>query len=41
MDMKLLDVVALTLNLPGLNLLKGQVGTLVEVYSVSQSSEVQ
>lgn len=30
--MKLLDVVALTQNLPNLNLLKGQVGTIVEVY---------
>lgn len=30
--MKLLDVVALTENLPGLNLHKGQVGTIIEVY---------
>ncbi|MEO1094637.1 MAG: DUF4926 domain-containing protein [Cyanobacteria bacterium J06638_28] len=30
--MKLLDVVALTQNLPHLNLFKGQVGTIVEVY---------
>jgi hypothetical protein len=30
--MKLLDVVALTQNLPHLNLRKGQVGTIVEVY---------
>lgn len=30
--MKLLDVVALTQNLPDLNLHKGQVGTIVEVY---------
>lgn len=30
--MKLLDVVALTQNLPNLNLSKGQVGTIVEVY---------
>lgn len=30
--MQLLDVVALTQNLPHLNLFKGQVGTIVEVY---------
>lgn len=30
--MKLLDVVALIENLPDLNLRKGQVGTIVEVY---------
>lgn len=30
--MKLLDVVALTQNLPELNLYQGQVGTIVEVY---------
>jgi hypothetical protein len=30
--MKLLDVVALTQDLPGLGLHKGQVGTIVEVY---------
>jgi hypothetical protein len=30
--MKLLDVVALTHDLPDLGLLKGQVGTIVEVY---------
>jgi hypothetical protein len=29
---KLLDVVALTKDLPGLNLRQGQVGTIVEVY---------
>lgn len=31
--MKLLDVVVLTKDLPALNLRKGQVGTVVEVYS--------
>ena len=30
--MKLLDVVALTQDLPDLNLHKGQVGTVIEVY---------
>lgn len=30
--MKILDVVALTQNLPELGLYKGQVGTIVEVY---------
>jgi hypothetical protein len=30
--MKLLDIVALTQDLPGLNLSKGQVGTIVELY---------
>lgn len=30
--MKLLDVVALTQDLPNLNLYKGQVGTIVEIY---------
>ncbi|MFQ4135366.1 DUF4926 domain-containing protein [Nodosilinea sp. PGN35] len=30
--MKLLDVVALTQNLPDLDLYKGQVGTIIEVY---------
>ena len=30
--MKLLDVVALTQDLPNFNLYKGQVGTIVEVY---------
>ncbi|WP_242541152.1 DUF4926 domain-containing protein [Phormidium pseudopriestleyi] len=30
--MKLLDVVALTENLPDFNLHKGQVGTIIEVY---------
>lgn len=33
--MKLLDVVALTQDLPGLGLHKGQVGTIVEVYEPS------
>lgn len=33
--MKLLDVVALTQDLPNLNLYKGQVGTIVEVYEPS------
>lgn len=32
MQLKLLDVVALTQNLPNLNLCQGQVGTIVEVY---------
>jgi hypothetical protein len=31
--MKLLDVVALTIDLPEFNLYKGQVGTIVEVYT--------
>jgi hypothetical protein len=30
--MKMLDVVALTQNLPDLGLYKGQVGTIIEVY---------
>lgn len=30
--MKLLDIVALTENLPDCNLFKGQVGTIVEIY---------
>jgi hypothetical protein len=30
--MKLLDVVALTVDIPSINLFKGQVGTIVEVY---------
>jgi hypothetical protein len=30
--MKLLDIVALTQDLPALNLSKGQVGTIVELY---------
>ncbi len=38
--MKLLDVVALTKDLPDQNLYKGQVGTIVEVYD-SENFEVE
>jgi Domain of unknown function (DUF4926) len=38
--MKLLDVVVLTKDLPELNLRKGQVGTIVEVY-MSDDFEVE
>ncbi len=38
--MKLLDVVVLTKDLPELNLCKGQVGTIVEVYK-SDDFEVE
>lgn len=38
---KLLDVVALTIDLPEYNLLRGQVGTIVELLADSAAFEVE
>lgn len=38
---KLLDVVALTVDLPGYNLWRGQVGTVVEILSNGEAYEVE
>jgi hypothetical protein len=38
---KLLDVVALTVNLPELNLWRGQVGTVVEILADGRAFEVE
>ncbi|MBD2061621.1 DUF4926 domain-containing protein [Funiculus sociatus GB2-A5] len=38
---KLLDVVALTVNLPELNLWRGQVGTVVEILADDRAFEVE
>ncbi|MCU0537743.1 MAG: DUF4926 domain-containing protein [Hydrococcus sp. Prado102] len=38
---KLLDVVALTVNLPTYNLLRGQVGTVVEILAGGEAFEVE
>lgn len=38
---KLLDVVALTVNLPEFNLWRGQVGTVVEILADSRAFEVE
>ena len=38
---KLLDVVALTVDLPQYNLLRGQVGTIVEVLADGEAFEVE
>lgn len=40
-NFKLFDVVALTANLPEENLLKGQVGTIVEIYNEGEAFEVE
>ena len=40
-ELKLLDVVALTEDLPGERLLEGQVGTIVEVYKGGEAFEVE
>lgn len=39
--MKLLDVVALTVNLPEFNLWRGQVGTVVEILAEGRAFEVE
>lgn len=38
---KLLDVVALTVDLPDCNLLKGQVGTIVDILAEGKAFEVE
>jgi hypothetical protein len=38
---KLLDVVALTINLPEFNLCRGQVGTVVEILADGRAFEVE
>jgi hypothetical protein len=38
---KLLDVVALTVNLPDFNLCRGQVGTVVEILADGRAFEVE
>ncbi len=40
-NFKLFDVVALTSDLPEENLLKGQVGTIVEIYNEGEAFEVE
>ena len=40
-EIKLLDVVALTIDLPEHNLWRGQVGTVVEILSNGQAFEVE
>ena len=40
-NIKLLDVVALTVNLPEENLLRGQVGTVVEILADGAAFEVE
>ncbi len=40
-NFKLFDIVALTSDLPEENLLKGQVGTIVEVYNEGEAFEVE
>ena len=40
-NIKLLDVVALTINLPEHNLWRGQVGTVVEILSRGKAFEVE
>ena len=40
-DIKLLDVVALTVDLPEYHLSRGQVGTVVEILSNGQAFEVE
>ena len=40
-DIKLLDVVALTADLPGRNLRRGQVGTVVEILANGAAFEVE
>lgn len=40
-DIKLLDVVALTVDLPECNLWHGQVGTVVEILAGEQAFEVE
>ncbi len=41
MNIKLLDVVALTDDLPEYNLRRGQVGTVVEILAEGKASEVE
>ena len=41
MSINLLDVVALTVDLPEYNLSKGQVGTIVEILASGQAFEVE
>ena len=40
-NFKLFDVVALTKDLPEENLLRGQVGTIVEIYNGGEAFEVE
>ncbi len=40
-DIKLLDVVALTVDIPAENLKRGQVGTVVEILADGQALEVE
>ena len=40
-DIKLLDVVALTVDLPAENLKRGQVGTVVEILASGKAFEVE
>ncbi|GAA6620128.1 DUF4926 domain-containing protein [Scytonema sp. NUACC26] len=40
-SVKLLDIVALTIDLPDYNLLRGQVGTVVEVLAGGNAFEVE
>ena len=40
-DIKLLDVVALTVDLPAENLKRGQVGTVVEILAEGKAMEVE
>ncbi len=41
MNINLLDVVALTVNIPEYNLLHGQVGTVVEILADGEAFEVE
>jgi Domain of unknown function (DUF4926) len=41
MSINLLDVVALTVNIPEYNLLHGQVGTIVEILADGEAFEVE
>jgi Domain of unknown function (DUF4926) len=41
MSINLLDVVALTVNLPEYNLSQGQVGTVVEILATGEAFEVE
>jgi hypothetical protein len=41
MSINLLDVVALTVNIPEYNLLQGQVGTVVEILAAGEAFEVE
>jgi hypothetical protein len=41
MSINLLDVIALTVDLPEYNLIKGQVGTVVQILASGQAFEVE